>query len=103
MMSIKTPNDLTIGSIIEDYEFISAVIMGNRDIIDYDLYKLIYFKVFRKEYVDCKGLKLKYINLDLTFFGDKKFIHLILTVIFLKFLYQLMQEFSLYSKVCKKL
>lgn len=36
----KDPNDLTIGSIIEDYEFISAVIMGNRDIIDYDLYKL---------------------------------------------------------------
>ena len=36
----KDPNDLTIGSIIEDYEFISAVIIGNRDIIDYDLYKL---------------------------------------------------------------
>ncbi|MGI9581767.1 hypothetical protein ACR1PO_11165 [Chryseobacterium sp. RRHN12] len=36
----KDPNELTIGSIVEDYEFISAVIEGNRDIIDYDLYKL---------------------------------------------------------------
>ncbi|MCJ7933845.1 MAG: hypothetical protein MUW56_09465 [Chryseobacterium sp.] len=36
----KDPKELTIGSIVEDYEFISAVIEGNRDIIDYDLYKL---------------------------------------------------------------
>lgn len=36
----KDPNELTIGSIVEDYEFISTVIEGNRDIIDYDLYKL---------------------------------------------------------------
>lgn len=36
----ENPNNLTIGSLIEDWNFLQSCILGERDILDYDLNKL---------------------------------------------------------------
>lgn len=36
----ETPTELTLGSLIEDWEFLQMVINGKREMIDYDLSKL---------------------------------------------------------------
>lgn len=36
----KEPTELTMGSLIEDWEFLQKVLKRERKIIDYDLYKL---------------------------------------------------------------
>lgn len=36
----KDPVGLTMGSLIDDWEFLQPVLNGKREIIDYDLYKL---------------------------------------------------------------
>ncbi|WP_123921340.1 hypothetical protein [Chryseobacterium viscerum] len=36
----KDPKELTMGSLIEDWEFLQKVLDGKREIIDYDLYKI---------------------------------------------------------------
>ncbi|WP_426481002.1 hypothetical protein [Chryseobacterium sp. R2ACT005] len=36
----KNPKELTMGSLIEDWEFLQKVLDGKREIIDYDLYKI---------------------------------------------------------------
>lgn len=36
----KNPTELTIGSLVEDWEFLQKVINGKREMIDYDLNKM---------------------------------------------------------------
>lgn len=36
----ENPNELTIGSLIEDWIFLETIILEKRDILDYDLNKL---------------------------------------------------------------
>lgn len=36
----KEPVDLTMGSLSDDWEFLQKMMNGERDLIDYDLYKL---------------------------------------------------------------
>ncbi|MBP2618380.1 hypothetical protein [Chryseobacterium jejuense] len=36
----KDPTELTMGSLVEDWEFLQKVLDGKREMIDYDLYKL---------------------------------------------------------------
>lgn len=36
----KDPKELTMGSLIEDWEFLQNFLDGKREIIDYDLYKI---------------------------------------------------------------
>lgn len=36
----EDPKELTMGSLIEDWEFLQKVLDGKREIIDYDLYKI---------------------------------------------------------------
>ena len=35
----KDPSELTMGSLIEDWGFLQTVVNGDREIIDYDIYK----------------------------------------------------------------
>jgi hypothetical protein len=36
----EEPNDFTIGSLVEDWTFLQDIILGKREILDYDLYKI---------------------------------------------------------------
>lgn len=51
-----TPNNLTIGSLSDDLEYLQNILEENREIINYDLYKLscILHYVYNKNIIDNK-------------------------------------------------